>query len=62
MWAARAKAASGVRADAVEAREALKYTRREAERVVGEVLLERPEVDSLEALLRLVLEQQAPAR
>lgn len=58
----RAHAGSDVRADAVAALEALQYTRREAERVVAEVLIERPEVDSLEALLRLVLEQQAPAR
>ena len=54
--------ATDIRGDAVEALETLQYGRREAERLVSDVLLARPELDSLEELLRLVLEQQAPAR
>ena len=50
-----------IRADAVDALVTLQYGRREAERVVQDVLLSQPAVESLEELLRLVLEQQAPA-
>ena len=39
----------------------LQYTRRDAERAVDDVLAARPEVDSIEGLLRAVLEQEAPA-
>ena len=49
-----------LRVDAADALVALQYGRREAEGLVGEVLRSRPELDSLEELLRLVLEQQAP--
>ncbi|MEE8421983.1 MAG: Holliday junction branch migration protein RuvA [Dehalococcoidia bacterium] len=50
-----------LRVDAVDALVALQYGRREAEDVVNDVLLSQPEVKELEELLRLVLEQQAPA-
>ena len=60
--AAPTPASPDVRDDAVEALVTLQYGRREAENLVNEVLLTRPEVDGLEDLLRLVLEQQAPAR
>ena len=47
--------------DAVEALIQLQYARRTAERLVSEALSAHPEVDSLETLLRAILEQQAPA-
>ena len=52
---------SDIRADAVNALVTLQYGRRDAEREVDGVLLSRPELESLEELLRMVLEQQAPA-
>ena len=55
-----AAAAPDLRVDAVDALVSLQYGRREAERLVSDVLRSRPEIDSLEELLRLVLEQQAP--
>jgi Holliday junction DNA helicase RuvA len=51
----------GLREDAVEALISLQYARRTAERLVSEALSARPDVDSLETLLRTILEQQAPA-
>ncbi len=54
-------AAPDVRTDAVDALIALQYGRREAERLVNDVLLSQPEIGGLEELLRQVLEQQAPA-
>lgn len=48
-----------VRGDAVEALVALQYGRREAEGLVQEALRARDDLDSLEAVLRYVLEQQA---
>jgi Holliday junction DNA helicase RuvA len=51
----------GLREDAVEALISLQYARRTAERLVSEALSARPDVDSLETLLRAILEQQAPA-
>ena len=58
-----AVAAAGVafelRDDAVEALVALQYARREAERAVHDTLQTRPEADTLEALVRAVLEQAA---
>lgn len=53
--------AAGLREDAVEALISLQYARRTAERLVNEALSARPDVDSLETLLRAILEQQAPA-
>lgn len=53
--------AAGLREDAVEALISLQYARRTAERLVNEALSARPDVDSLETLLRTILEQQAPA-
>ena len=53
--------AAGLREDAVEALISLQYARRTAERLVTEALVGRPDVDSLETLLRTILEQQAPA-
>ena len=50
-----------LRQDAVEALVALQYTRRDAERAVDEVIAGRADLDSLEALLRAVLEQKAPS-
>jgi len=50
-----------LREDAVEALVSLQYTRRDAERAVEQVLEARPDIESLEDLLRAVLEQQAPA-
>jgi holliday junction DNA helicase RuvA len=47
------------RADAIDALVALQYGRREAEGLVNEALKSRPDLDSLEAVLRYVLEQQA---
>ena len=52
---------SDIRADAIDALVTLQYGRRDAEREVDGVLLSRPELESLEELLRMVLEQQAPA-
>ncbi len=51
-----------LRDDAIEGLVTLQYSRREAERVVDEVLAARPEIDDLETLLRLLLERRAPAR
>lgn len=48
-----------VRSDAVEALVALQYSRREADTLVSEALKARDDLDSLEAVLRYVLEQQA---
>ena len=53
--------AAGLREDAVEALISLQYARRTAERLVTEALVGRPDADSLETLLRTILEQQAPA-
>ena len=52
---------SGVREDAIEALVALQYTRREAERAVMEAMRAHAGLDGLEELIRVVLEQQAPA-
>ena len=52
---------SGVREDAIEALVALQYTRREAERAVMEAMRAHTGLDSLEELIRVVLEQQSPA-
>lgn len=46
--------------DAVEALVGLQYARRDAERAVDDVLAARGDIDSIEALLRAVLEHQAP--
>jgi Holliday junction DNA helicase RuvA len=53
--------APDLRGDAVEALVQLQYGRREAEQVVDEVLIAQPSIESLEELLRVVLEQRAPA-
>lgn len=50
-----------LREDAVAALIGLQYTRRDAERAVDDVLAARADVDSIEGLLRAVLEQEAPA-
>jgi len=50
-----------LREDAVAALIGLQYTRRDAERAVDDVLAARSDVDSIEGLLRAVLEQEAPA-
>ena len=52
---------SGVREDAIEALVALQYTRREAERAVMEAMRANTALDSVEDLIRAVLEQQSPA-
>lgn len=52
-------AAPDVRVDAVDALIALQYGRREAEALVQEAFRTREDLDSLEAVLRHVLEQQA---
>lgn len=52
--------APDLRGDAVVALVQLQYGRREAEQVVDEVLIARPGIETLEELLRVVLEQQAP--
>jgi Holliday junction DNA helicase RuvA len=57
---ARAVDAPDLRDDAVEALIQLQYGRREAEQVVDEVLIGRPDIESIEDLLRVVLEQRAP--
>ena len=49
-----------LREDAVEALVALQYHRRDAEEAVESALASRPSFDSLEELLRAILEQQAP--
>lgn len=51
--------APDVRSDAVEALVALQYGRREAEALVQEAFRARPDLESLESVLRHVLEQQA---
>ena len=48
----RSLPAAGLREDAVEALISLQYARRTAERLVTEALVGRPDVDSLETLLR----------
>ncbi|MEX2229501.1 MAG: Holliday junction branch migration protein RuvA [Dehalococcoidia bacterium] len=53
--------APDLREDAVSALTALQYTAREADQVVVEALRARPDIDSLEELLRVVLERQARA-
>lgn len=58
---ARAVDAPDLRDDAVEALIQLQYGRREAEQVVDEVLIGRPDIESIEDLLRAVLDQRAPA-
>ena len=47
--------------DAIEALVALQYTRREAERAVMEAMRANTGLDSVEDLIRAVLEQQSPA-
>ena len=59
--AERAAAAPDLRIDAVDALVTLQYGRREAERLVDDVLLSQPAVDRVEDLLRRVLERQGPA-
>lgn len=54
--------ASDLRDDAVEALMALQYARREAERLIQATLSSRPDVDTLEALVRAALEQQGRGR
>lgn len=49
-----------LREDAVAALVTLQYQPREAERLVHDALLARPDIEGLEELLRVVLEQQAP--
>jgi Holliday junction DNA helicase RuvA len=56
-----APAAPDLREDAVAALTSLQYTAREADRLVVEALRARPDIDTLEDLLRAVLAQQAPA-
>ncbi|MDP6605042.1 MAG: Holliday junction branch migration protein RuvA [Dehalococcoidia bacterium] len=58
---AAAVATPDLRDDAVAALVQLQYGRREAESVVDAVLLSRTQIEGLEELLRVVLEQQAPA-
>ncbi len=55
---AASEIASELRDDAVAALVALQYPRREAERVVSATVLARPDADTLEALVRAVLEDQ----
>lgn len=57
---AAAPAGPDIRGDAIEALVALQYTRRDAEREINEALLDQPELDTLEALLRVVFARQAP--
>ncbi len=59
--ASLAPPSADLREDAVEALVSLQYARRTAERLVVEALIARPDVDSIETLLRTILEQQAPA-
>ena len=58
--AAAAGPAPDVRADAVDALVALQYPRREAGRVVAAALADRPDLETLEDVLRYVLERRAP--
>lgn len=58
--AAASPAAPDIRSDAIEALVSLQYTRRDAERETNAALLNQPELDTLEALLRVVLAQPAP--
>lgn len=51
--------AMDLRADAVEALTALQYSRRDAERAVDDAMDARPDIDTIEDLLRVVLEHQA---
>jgi len=53
--------AHDLRVDAVDALVALQYPRREAEQVVANALVRRADLDTLEAVLRYVLEQRASA-
>lgn len=53
--------APDLRDDAVEALIQLQYGRREAEQVVDQVLIAQPGIAGIEELLRVVLEQRAPA-
>ncbi|MEX1022308.1 MAG: Holliday junction branch migration protein RuvA [Dehalococcoidia bacterium] len=50
-----------LRADAIDALVSLQYSRREAERAVEQALDDRPAIETLEELLRAVLEHEAPA-
>ena len=52
-------AVADLRTDAVDALLALQFGRQEADRLVRDALLDRPELDVLEDVLRHVLEQQA---
>ena len=54
------KLALNLREDAVDALVALQYQRREAEQVVANAMVSRPDLDTLEAVLRYVLEQRTP--
>ena len=53
------EAIADIRSDAVDALVALQYPRREARRVVANALTGRPDLTSLEDVLRYVLEQRA---
>jgi len=55
--AASAPAVPDLREDAVAALTTLQYTAREADRLVVEALRARPDIESLEELLRVVLER-----
>ena len=55
------EAAPDLRGDAIDALVTLQYSRREAEQVVADALTTGPELESLEDVLRYVLEQRAPA-
>lgn len=48
-----------IRADTIEALVTLQYSRREAEALVTDALRDRPDLDAVEDVLRLVLTQQA---
>ncbi len=54
-------ARAGVREDAIEALVALQYSRREAEHAVMAAMRSHVDLESLEDLIRVVLEQQSPA-
>jgi len=51
--------APDIRTDALDALLALQYTRREAEQLVSDAMRDRPELASIEEVLRHVLERQA---